>query len=244
MRKSIDLADRARQLNPDCLSAYRQLTECAAISQLYGWAPDKKANFDLAERSARELWVRAPQDYASFFARSQVKLMMDEFDLGIADLQRALEINPNDSRVLVYLAWAEASAGRSEAARAHAQQFLRISPKDRWLGTAYLALGMTSFLDQDFAATRHWAQLAIQHLPNAPIRRVLMIACGAEAGDSGIVREHLDYLMSLAPNFIPSVFRGENPVFQQKEHMLMLQGSLRKAAEMVGIRNFEGGSSV
>jgi TolB-like protein len=234
MRKSIEFADRAKQANPDCLSAYRQLVECAGISQLYGWAPDKRANIELAERAARELWTRAPQDYSSFFARSQAKLMVGEFELGIADLRRAFELNPNDSRVIVYLAWAEASAGQTEAAREHARLFLRISPRDRWIGTAYLALAMSSFIDRDFVETRRWAQLAIQHLPTAPIRHALMVACGAEADEYGVVQEHHSYLVGFTPDFIPSLHRGENPIFWRKEHMNLLLNSLRKAEDMLG----------
>jgi len=60
-------------------------------------------------------------------------------------------------------------------------------------------------------------------------RRVLMIAYAAEVGDTPLLRTHLEALHSVAPEFIPSLFRGDYRPFHRLEHMAMLLDSLRKA---------------
>ncbi len=127
------------------------------------------------------------------------------------------------------LAFTEAGAGDVESAKEHAELGIRLSPRDRWIGTAHLALAMSAFIERDYTATRHWAELAIRSHPTAPIRRALMVACAAESGDEALAREHIDYLDSFAPDFIPSLFRRENPIFQQAEHTELLLDGLRKA---------------
>jgi len=82
-----------------------------------------------------------------------------------------------------------------------------------------------------------WAEAAIQSVPTAPIRRLLLIACSAEAGDMARAGREIDTLRSFAPDFITSVFRGDNPVFMRAEDRQRLLASLRKA----GLR--EGGDA-
>ena len=44
-----------------------------------------------------------------------------------------------------------------------------------------------------------------------------------------MLKTHLDELTRFAPDFIDSLFRGENQLFQQPKHMEMLLDGLRKA---------------
>jgi hypothetical protein len=64
-------------------------------------------------------------------------------------------------------------------AKEHALLALRLSPRDIWVGIAQLALAMASYTAREYAETVHWAELAIQSAPSAPIRRAIMIACCA-----------------------------------------------------------------
>ena len=44
-----------------------------------------------------------------------------------------------------------------------------------------------------------------------------------------MLRTHLDKLQSVAPDFIPSLFRGDYVPYHRPQHMKMLLDSLRKA---------------
>jgi tetratricopeptide (TPR) repeat protein len=65
--------------------------------------------------------------------------MRGEQERGIADLRRALEVNPNSAITLIFLAFAEATAGLRQDAEAHALLALRLSPRDLRIGGAQLA---------------------------------------------------------------------------------------------------------
>lgn len=57
---------------------------------------------------------------------------------------------------------------------------------------------------------------------------MLTIACAAQTGDAEQLRTHLEALNRFAPDFIPSLFRGDYRLFSRPEHMAMLPDSLRK----------------
>jgi hypothetical protein len=73
--------------------------------------------------------------------------------------------------------------------------------------------------------------MAIQSQPTAPIRRAIMIACCARAGDLQRAAPERAVLDGFAPDFIASLFRGENRVFTRPEDMEHLPEGLRLAAD-------------
>ena len=56
-----------------------------------------------------------------------------------------------------------------------------------------------------------------------------MIACGTEVGDGDLIRGHGEFLNGFAPDFVPSLLRGENPIFHRREHMALLLDGPGKA---------------
>jgi tetratricopeptide (TPR) repeat protein len=127
------------------------------------------------------------------------------------------------------LASSEATAGQAQEAKTHAHLALRLSPRDNFIGSAHLALAMANFTLRDYAEAVRWCESAIQVSHRAPIRRALMIACSARAGDMVRARAEIAVLNSFAPGFIASLFRGENPVFAHREDMEHLLDGLRLA---------------
>ena len=135
------------------------------------------------------------------------------------DRERAHEVNPNYATALFVLAFAEATVGLAREAQEHARLALRLSPRDTSIGMAHLALAMAHFTLRDYTEAMRWCEAAIQVEHRAPIRRALMIACSARAGDMARVRAEIAVLDGFAPGFVGSMFRGENPVFAHREDM-------------------------
>ncbi len=88
---------------------------------------------------------------------------------------------------------------------------------------------MAAFIEKDNDIFEECADKAIRLNPTAPIRRALMIAYAAEANNHSLLETHRLELMRFAPDFVDSLFRGENQLFQQPEHTAMLLDGLRKA---------------
>ena len=105
--------------------------------------------------------VLAPIDSRSYFPRCLVEQTQGDFARAAADQRRAYDLNPNDTRILFFLSWTEASAGNLSRAKELAAQALGMSPKDRWVGVAHLTYAGCAFVEQGFAHLREWAKLAI-----------------------------------------------------------------------------------
>jgi adenylate cyclase len=227
--EAIRLAESAIERGPTCRLAYFVVVWSHAWRVFIGWTDDRAAELGAARRVADRLIELAPSDSRAYLARGRVRVVAGDSARGAADLRRAHELNPNDAFTLFYLARIEASEGNVERAKALAGQALRMSPKDRFIGTAYLAYALCAFLEQDLDALHKWAELAIQSQGSAPIRRVLMIIYAVKAGDAALLRTHLERLNTIAPDFMPSLFRGEYRPFHRPEHMQMLLDSLHAA---------------
>jgi len=227
--EAISLAGQAIEKNPACQLAWFALGASNVFRYFMSWTEDRAATLDAARRAADMLMRLAPHDSRSWMQRGVVGMMAGEAASCLADLRQAHTLNPNDALVLYILSQSEATNGNVDRAKSLAAQALRLSPKDRWAGTAHLALAIGAFIERDWQALHDRATLAIQGQPNQPMRRVLMIACAAETGDASLLRAQMEKLQGLAPRFIPALFRGDFQIFHRPEHRQMLLDSLRKA---------------
>jgi adenylate cyclase len=228
-REAEALAEQAIARDAKCWLAYFVLSSSHVWRVFMGWAENRAESVQVARRAADMMVLLAPTEARSYFARANAVGVAGNHQQALADRRKAAELNPNDASVAFYLSWGEAAAGNTARAKALAAQALRMSPRDIWVGVAQLACAVAAFLERDFEVMRKWAELAIQSQPTAPIRRVLMIAYAAEAGDAELLKLHQDKLESLAPDFVPSVLRGDLLPFHRPEDMQKLLESLRKA---------------
>jgi adenylate cyclase len=229
MQKTITACEDAIAADPDSLVPYNVLGFAHFICHLYRWGDRPEAALDRAWSVCERMTTIDSQNERTLELRGCIRFHRGEHDGGLADLRRACEINPNYTPALIVLAFVEAKAGMAQEAVSHARLALRLSPRDYRIGTAHLALAMAHFTLQDYAEAMGWCESAIQVSHRAPIRRALMIACSARAGDMARALSEIAVLNSFAPNFIASLFRGQNPVFTRKEDMESLLDGLRVA---------------
>ena len=137
--------------------------------------------------------------------------------------------------VLAFTSFAEAAVGLRQEAKEHGSLALRLSPRDFWItGNAQLALAMASYSAREYAEAVRWAELAMQSAPTGPIRRAVMIACLGRSGDQKRAAQERAVLDSFAPDFIRSLFRGENQVFARTDDMEHLLTGLKLAMSEPG----------
>ena len=227
--RAIAFANAAAESDARCSTAWYVLATALGWQAFYGWTDDRNAALAAAEQAANKLMELEPNSGWAYLARGFVARVSGSYERGLADLRRSIGLNPNNAQAMFLLAVAEAGAGNADEAKALAARALRLSPKDRWIGTAHLALAMSAFIECDFEALRRWAELAIQSQPTAPMRRVMMILYAVEKGDQALRHAHADKLNSFTPDFVPSLFRDDYRMFDRPEHMTRLLDSLRKA---------------
>jgi len=232
MLEAIATAQQAIAADPTSLGAYGELGVCYRNSYLLRWGPEPGKALDAAWSAAERMQSIDALDERTLAHSGHTRVMRGDHERGLADLRRAFQINPNSAATLRLLCWSEAAVGLGEEAKAHALLALRSSPRDIYsIGVAQLALAMASYTAREYDEAVRWAQLAIQSQPTAPIRRAIMIACCARAGDLRKAAQERAILDGFAPDFIGSLFRGENRVFTRPEDMEHLLDGLRLAAD-------------
>ncbi len=227
--QAINMIRQAIAAEPSSLAAHNVLAWAQWSCHLYRWGPEPTKALTTMEAEVAQMQRINALDHRTLTIAGVQHIARGEPDRGLADLRRALEVNPNSSLSLMWLALCEAMAGQGEDARTHAALSLRLNPRDAWIGVAHVALTMVSFTARNYAEATSWAELAIQAEPVAPLRRALMIACCARNGDLARAASEQAALNSFAPDFIPSLFRGDFKVFARQDDMAHLLGSLRLA---------------
>ncbi len=227
--EAIDTARQAIAADPASLSAYNVLAWSYWSCHLYRWGPDPANALAEMTVAVEQMQRIDALDHRTLTISGVQRVINGEEERGLADLHRALEVNPNSSLSLMWLAMCEAMAGLGDDARTHATMSLRLNPRDFWIGVAHLALAMVSFTARDYVEAAHWAELAIQSEPAVPFRRAIMIACCAQSGDTDRAARELATLNGFAPQFVASLFRGEVNVFKRPEDVAHLIEGLRLA---------------
>jgi TolB-like protein/class 3 adenylate cyclase len=201
------------------------------FQHLYGWGDDLGGALTSAIETADQLIGINPSNAKSYVVRAWAHQYRREYDLALADYRRALELNPNLALNLFTMAWSEAVAGLAAEAREHAQMALKLSPRDTdiWLGWAYAALELASFIEGDFAQAMKWGRLAIQMHAKMPNRQVVMVAGYGHLGDIEAAKSHVNALKAFAPDFLPAVLSGNIEVFRLPEHNVLLVEGVRRA---------------
>jgi adenylate cyclase len=227
--EAIGTVRQAITADPASLTAYNVLAWGQWSCHLYRWGPDPANALGAMWSAVEHMLAIDALDHRTLTNCGMVRVIQGEHERGLADLRRALEVNPNCSLSLMWLALCEAMTGQGEAARAHATLSLRLNPRDFWIGVPHLALAMVSFAARDYAEAARWAELAIQSEPAVPFRRAIMIACCARTGDLERAARERVVLDGFAPNFMASLFRGEIQVFRRSEDIENLLDGLRLA---------------
>ena len=227
--EAIELAIDAVNLDVKCGKAYEVICRGYAMKSLFRWGKSIKDATKLATQWADNFFAQLPNSYMAYHSRGLARLRDGRYSAANLDFEQAHSLNPNDSNVLRWWACCEAHSGIFERAKNHAKMAILLSPKDRGMHVAFLALAMCAFIQREDDEFQNWANKAIQASPNAPIRRAMMIAYAAYTDNKPLLMEHNKALLQAAPDFIPSLFRGENKIFEQKEHTEILLEGLRKA---------------
>jgi adenylate cyclase len=224
---AIATARQALAADPASLAAYNVIAWANFSCHLYRWGPDPAKALDAMASAVGHMAALNALDHRTLTISGVLRVVHGEHDRGLADLRRALEVNPNSSLSLMWLALCEAMTGLGDEAKGHATLSLRLNPRDTWIGVAHVALAMVSFNARDYAEAARLAELAIQSEPAVPLRRAIMIACCAQLGDLARAAKELTVLNGFAPDFITGLFRGDFQVFRKPEDMAHLLDSLR-----------------
>ena len=182
------------EIDPGFAAAHAGLAYTMFLSAVYFGAEPNHALLDEALREAREAVALDDKDAMSHFILGRVHLIRREYELSIAALETAIELNPCLATAHCGLGDSLAYSGRPAEAVPRFEEAVRLSPHDprKWAFLVYGSLALLFLERYDEAA--EWANKAIQ-VPNATFwANAQLVAVLSHAGrldEAGVAAEAL-----------------------------------------------------
>src|SRR5215475_10174336 len=129
------------------VSAYYALAEATSeLAEMWNFQGDMEALLEGAAAAGEMLRDLDPTSYAGYYQIGHAAIRRLRPAEALSNLRRAHDLNPNDSRTLQCLGWAEFNVGLAETAKQHAELALRLSPRDPQRYQFYWVLAFAAFV--------------------------------------------------------------------------------------------------
>jgi TolB-like protein/Flp pilus assembly protein TadD len=200
------LLDQAVALDPRFSRAYADLAWTYLFDFLFGWAQPPEPARDRAHTLAQKAVELGQWSARAHFALGYVHLFRKEHDLAIAEIERAVALNPNDAGLRDGSATLNIYGGNSETAIKQITEAMRLNPyhPDRY----WHLLGWASFHAGKYEEGLEAMKRIVD--PGAADHRV-MAALNARLGRLDDASSHAREVLKREPDFAISHFRRYLP---------------------------------
>jgi TolB-like protein/Tfp pilus assembly protein PilF len=168
VERAIREAREALAIDPMSVRALQVLSHAHGTALLLKMAMDREQALEQATWAATRA-IELDRSNAVAYALRALAILrssqINRYPDALADARRAHQLNPNDVEVLRILASLETGVGEHEQAIAHAEQALRLSPRD---SLSYITFGLLAFVTfgaKQYAESVDWASRALNNMP-------------------------------------------------------------------------------
>jgi tetratricopeptide (TPR) repeat protein len=229
-QEAITLAKQVIAMDPRCRSGYAAIAESHLVEALFDWTPSANSGLARAQEAAEKLRDQDRGDHTAYLFLGRVAFMRKQHDLAGMNLNRALDLNPNDVSALCHLAWLEGSSGLPDAAKDHAELALQLNPQDPFTRFfAHWNLAQVAFVTGNYHAGAEYAQHSLIDMPHHVGNLGMLTACLAETRELTRARAVIKEAMRFGPSYVKYKLRGNSYFKQEADHDRYI-GALRKAA--------------
>jgi class 3 adenylate cyclase/Tfp pilus assembly protein PilF len=223
-RTARELLERATRLSPTYADAYAQLADVYFQRAAYGWSEFAQSDVDTAIRLAQKA-IDLDEECVlahSVLARAYTAIL--KYDLGLAESERALQINPSDVEALLARSAVLLWTGRVEESIAAAESAARLNVNIGPEGA--LDLGIGYLLARRYADAIKLLEAVRARYPAHPLLDFPLAAAYAELGQNADALDAAEQGRRKNPHFDLASFgsRFQDPALQRR-----LEDSVRKA---------------
>lgn len=223
-RMAREMLERVTQMAPTYADAFAELADVYFQRATFGWSEFAQADIETAIRLAQKATEFDPDCVLahSVLARAYASVM--KYDLGLAESERALQINPSDSDVLLARAAVLLWTGRIDESITAAESAMRLSVS---IGPeASLNLGIAYLLARRYGDAVKMLEAQRARYAVYPLLDFPLAAAYAELGRATDAQEALEQGRLKNPHFDLASFgsRFQDPTLQKR-----IEDSLRKA---------------
>ncbi len=159
--------ERACEMDQKFASALAGLAWVHNNHAIHSWTETPELSRAKAFEAARRAAEIDDKDPFAHMVLGRIYTHRAEFDHAIAELERALEINPNFMMAQFGLGFVLVAMDKPETAMSHLDQAIRQSPNDPALWAIELTMSRALYLIQRYDEALSWAQRSCRH-PTAP----------------------------------------------------------------------------
>ncbi len=204
------------EIDPGFAPAHSGLAYTMFLSAVYFGAEPDTELLDGALREVQEAVAIDDKDAMSYFILGRIRLIRREYELSIADLETAIELNPCLATAHCGLGDSLAYSGRLAEAIPRFEEAIRLSPHDprRW---AFLVYGSLALLFMErYEEAAEWAKRAVG-VPNATFwANAQLVAALSHMGRTEEARVAVEDLLRREPEFSSARF-AEKFLFYVKD---------------------------
>jgi adenylate cyclase len=223
-RSARELLERATQLSPGYADAYAELGDVYFLRATFGWSEFIEQDIDTAIRLAQRAIELDEECVLAHSVLARAYTALQKYELGLAESDRALQINPSDAEALLARAAALLWTGRIDDSIAAAELAAHLNPN---LGPeAALNLGLAYLLSRRYADVVKLLEAARTRYPAYPLLDFPLAGAYAELGRNADAMDALEQGRRKNPHFDLASFgsRFQDPALQRR-----IEASLRKA---------------
>jgi TolB-like protein/class 3 adenylate cyclase len=209
--------ERALALDPGNVEALVGMARVDAQRGAYFMADDRAARLAAAEATLMKVLSLAPKHPMAHYLTGLVEIFSNRAAQGIAECERALELDRNLAAAHALIGFAKYVTGRGKETEAHVQEAFRLSPRDSsahvwlvWVGNAKAQLGA----DEEVLT---WLRRAHEANRNLAVTHFFLAAALAQLNRLDEARAAAQAGLVLDPTFTTRRFRvgaaTDNPTY-------------------------------
>ena len=227
LTRSVELSEQAVALDPGSGRANQMLASALFHRAWMGFSEKGAADFERGRKFAERAVKRSPRSEYAHWILGMFRLVHDEHEMAIAEMEQAIEINPNCSLAYGSLATILNFAGQPDAAIANNEIAIRANPRDPSIFYRYTGLGVSYLLIGRPHEAAVWARKAIHLKPEFFQAHMVLLAALGEEGEQEAAARALANCLAHCPGATVAAV-GRLP-FRLAEHRDRLMRGARAA---------------
>jgi tetratricopeptide (TPR) repeat protein len=212
--EALRLLYRSMELDPDYAAAHGMAAWCYARAKTNGWTSDPvKEKAEAAKLARRAVNLGNEDSVALGAAGFALAYSVGAFDEGVAAVDRALALNPNDPAAWNFSGTLRLWMGEPELALEHLARATRLNPLDlRVSGLADVVAAFAHFFAGRYDEACLRVEQAIRHRPNFVPALLVSAGSHALAGRISEANKAMARLRELKPNLRVGDLNDQIPV--------------------------------
>jgi adenylate cyclase len=222
--KAKEFFKKAIALDSNAASAYVGLAKVRRWDAMMGYTEFSDKAIGQAEKLLKKALSIDDSDAGAHTELGYVYMRYMEYDLAVSELERAIELNPNDWRTYRIMAPVMLYSGRTDEALKWYHTAMRYDP-DISPGML-MNMGIGYFLKDRYGESILWLKKGRAKWPNFLGIRIVLAAVYAQMDQPDHARQEAEEVLRISP-FFQVDFYGK--AFRNFEHRAKIVGALRKA---------------